>query len=59
MNLGIFLGAENIKEYKFLYNWARETLGEFTWSTCAIGRFQFPMCIGGGMGAAGIFERLN
>ena len=28
----------------FLYNSARETIGDFTWSVCAAGRFQFPMC---------------
>ena len=33
-----------VNNLNFLYNSARETLGEFTWSTCAIGRFQFPMC---------------
>lgn len=33
-----------VNNLSFLYNSARETLGEFTWSTCAIGRFQFPMC---------------
>ena len=33
-----------VNNLNFLYNSAREALGEFTWSTCAIGRFQFPMC---------------
>ncbi|OGP80679.1 MAG: 3-keto-5-aminohexanoate cleavage protein [Deltaproteobacteria bacterium RBG_16_54_11] len=33
-----------VNNLNFLYHSARETLGEFTWSTCAIGRFQFPMC---------------
>jgi uncharacterized protein (DUF849 family) len=33
-----------VNNLNFLYNSARETLGDFTWSTCAIGRFQFPMC---------------
>jgi len=28
----------------FLYNTARETIGDFTWSVCAAGRHQFPMC---------------
>lgn len=28
----------------FLYNSAREALGDFTWSTCGIARAQFPMC---------------
>jgi len=34
-----------VNNLNFLYNSARETLGEFTWSTAAIGRFQFPMCM--------------
>jgi uncharacterized protein (DUF849 family) len=33
-----------VNNLNFLYNSARETFGEFTWSTCAMGRFQFPMC---------------
>ena len=33
-----------VNNLSFLYNSARETFGEFTWSTCAMGRFQFPMC---------------
>jgi 3,5-dioxohexanoate:acetyl-CoA acetone transferase len=33
-----------VNNLNFLYNSAREALGEFTWSACAIGRFQFPMC---------------
>lgn len=33
-----------VNNLNFLYNSAREAFGEFTWSTCAIGRFQFPMC---------------
>ena len=28
----------------FLYNTARETLGDFVWSVCAAGRQQLPMC---------------
>jgi len=28
----------------FQYNSAREALGDFTWSVCAAGRFQYPMC---------------
>jgi len=28
----------------FLYNTAREAIGDFTWSVCAAGRFQMPMC---------------
>jgi uncharacterized protein (DUF849 family) len=33
-----------VNNLNFLYNSAREAFGDFTWSTCAIGRFQFPMC---------------
>lgn len=33
-----------VNNLNFLYNSARETFGEFAWSTCAMGRFQFPMC---------------
>jgi uncharacterized protein (DUF849 family) len=28
----------------FLYNTARETIGDFVWSVCAAGRHQLPMC---------------
>ena len=28
----------------FLYNTAREAIGEFVWSVCAAGRHQIPMC---------------
>jgi uncharacterized protein (DUF849 family) len=28
----------------FLYNTAREVIGDFNWSVCAAGRFQMPMC---------------
>ena len=28
----------------FLYNTARETIGDFIWSVCAVGRHQLPMC---------------
>ena len=28
----------------FLYNAARETIGDFVWSVCAAGRHQLPMC---------------
>jgi len=28
----------------FLYNTARETIGDFAWSVCAAGRHQLPMC---------------
>jgi uncharacterized protein (DUF849 family) len=43
--LGIMGGLPaTVNNLNFLYNSARATLGEFTWSTCAIGRFQFPMC---------------
>ena len=43
--LGILGGIPaTISNLNFLYNSAREALGEFTWSTCAVSRFQFPMC---------------
>jgi uncharacterized protein (DUF849 family) len=43
--LGILGGIPaSISNLNFLYNSAREALGEFTWSTCAVSRFQFPMC---------------
>jgi uncharacterized protein (DUF849 family) len=38
---GIPASANNLI---FLYNTARETIGDFTWSVCAAGRHQFPMC---------------
>jgi uncharacterized protein (DUF849 family) len=46
----------------FLYNTARETLGDFTWSVCAAGRHQFPMCtmsmIMGGNARVGLEDNL-
>jgi uncharacterized protein (DUF849 family) len=43
--LGILGGIPaTVNNLNFLYNFAREALGEFTWSTCAVSRFQFPMC---------------
>jgi uncharacterized protein (DUF849 family) len=33
-----------VNNLNFLHTSAREAFGEFTWSTCALGRFQFPMC---------------
>ena len=43
--LGILGGIPaTVSTLNFLYNSAREALGEFTWSTCAVSRFQFPMC---------------
>lgn len=43
--LGIMGGLPaTVNNLNFLSNCAREALGDFTWSTCAIGRFQFPMC---------------
>ncbi len=43
--LGVLGGIPaTINNLNFLYNSAREALGEFTWSTCAVSRFQFPMC---------------
>jgi uncharacterized protein (DUF849 family) len=38
---GIPASANNLV---FLYNTAREAIGDFTWSVCAAGRHQFPMC---------------
>jgi uncharacterized protein (DUF849 family) len=46
----------------FLYNTARETVGDFTWSVCAAGRHQFPMCtlsmIMGGHARVGLEDNL-
>jgi len=33
-----------VNNLNFLYNSTREAIGDFTWSTCAISRGQFPMC---------------
>ena len=38
---GIPASADNLV---FLYKTAREAIGDFTWSVCAAGRHQFPMC---------------
>ena len=38
---GIPASANNLL---FLYNTAREALGDFVWSVCAAGRHQLPMC---------------
>ena len=43
--LGILGGAPaTLDNLLYIYNTARDTLGDFTWSVCAAGRFQFPMC---------------
>ena len=46
----------------YLYNAAREAIGDFTWSVCAAGRFQFPMCtlsiIMGGNARVGMEDNL-
>jgi uncharacterized protein (DUF849 family) len=43
--LGILGGAPaSLDNLLFFYNTAKAALGEFTWSVCAAGRFQFPMC---------------
>jgi uncharacterized protein (DUF849 family) len=43
--LGVLGGIPaTVNNLSFLYHSAREALGEFTWSTCAVSRFQFPMC---------------
>jgi uncharacterized protein (DUF849 family) len=46
----------------FLYNSAREAIGAFTWSVCAAGRHQFPMCtvsmIMGGHARVGMEDNL-
>ena len=33
-----------VNNLNFLHSSSREAFGDFTWSTCAIGRHQFPMC---------------
>jgi uncharacterized protein (DUF849 family) len=43
--LGILGGLPaTMKNIMFLYETAKEQIGEFHWSVCAAGRFQFPMC---------------
>ena len=43
--LGILGGAPaSTNNLVFLYNAAREMIGDFRWSVCAAGRQQFPMC---------------
>jgi len=43
--LGILGGAPaTLDNLLFFHNTAKSALGEFTWSVCAAGRFQFPMC---------------
>ncbi len=43
--LGILGGAPaTLDNLLFFYNTSRAALGEFTWSVCAAGRHQFPMC---------------
>ncbi len=45
--LGILGGAPaTLDNLLFFYNTAKAALGDFTWSVCAAGRFQFPMCTG-------------
>lgn len=43
--LGVLGGIPaTVNNLNFLYNSTKEAIGDFTWSTCALGRFQFPMC---------------
>jgi 3,5-dioxohexanoate:acetyl-CoA acetone transferase len=43
--LGTMGGLQGtVNNLNFLHNSAREAFGEFTWSTCATGRFEYPMC---------------
>lgn len=43
--LGILGGMPaSVNNLVFLHNTAKEAIGEFTWSVCAAGRHQFPMC---------------
>ncbi len=43
--LGILGGLPaTLKNLLFLYETARELIGDFQWSVCAAGRFQFPLC---------------
>jgi uncharacterized protein (DUF849 family) len=43
--LGILGGmAATPNNLMFLYSRARETIGDFTWSVCAAGRHQIPLC---------------
>ena len=45
--LGILGGIPaNLDNLLFLYNTAKRVIGEFQWSVCAAGRYQFPMGIG-------------
>lgn len=40
--LGAIMPSPN--NLQFLYNTAKEVIGDFVWSVCAAGRFQLPMC---------------
>jgi len=43
--MGILGGIPpSVDNLLFLYNTARETIGDFVWSVCAAGRHQIPMC---------------
>jgi uncharacterized protein (DUF849 family) len=43
--MGILGGIPaSVSNLVFLYNSAKELIGDFTWSVCAAGRFQFPIC---------------
>jgi uncharacterized protein (DUF849 family) len=56
---GLPASADNLV---FLYNTARAAIGDFTWSVCAAGRHQFPMCtlsiIMGGHARVGMEDNL-
>ncbi|MEW6187214.1 MAG: 3-keto-5-aminohexanoate cleavage protein [Thermodesulfobacteriota bacterium] len=46
--LGILGGLPaTMKNLMFLYDTAKEQIGDFQWSVCAAGRFQFPLCTTG------------
>lgn len=53
----------SVNNLSFLYNTAKEAIGDFVWSVCAAGRFQMPMCatsmVMGGNARVGLEDSLK
>jgi uncharacterized protein (DUF849 family) len=61
--MGILGGIQaTMNNLQFLYNSARDAIGEFQWSVCAAGKHQFKMCTGallmGGNARVGLEDNL-
>jgi uncharacterized protein (DUF849 family) len=61
--MGILGGIQaTMNNLQFLYNTAKDAIGDFQWSVCAAGKHQFKMCTGallmGGNARVGLEDNL-